>query len=1027
MVVLVPGGPYADEVEQRRRIRYAVLAGFQSTRMKPVDSQHINCLKREVVAGEQPQEMPYELFLPDPLADADTGKQLAYPRIPTLVIWLKEEALGKRPLQALDGLRSHLSGQAAGQLVEGPLKVIGPSTSTTLSRMYQEAPNAAVEVYSPLVTVESRRLANPQDRDGQSSNIVRTTSDDGVLTALLLDELARRNVDVVRAVACEKDMPRTVGNNCDDASAPLTGRVALISEWDSFYARALTETFKAAVVEKVDNAPLARQKVDDWVLSFSYLRGLDGRLSDQAKSDDKKIDNNKKSGDPLDLSPLETPDGNSQLDYLRRLADHIASQDQAYRRAGEPGIEAIGVLGTDAYDKLLALQALKGRLPDKVYFSTNLDARMLQRGQAQITRNLVLAAPYGLTLTRALQQDVPPFRDSAQSATFVAVLTALSGREFGVKKAAFDAGSSLLSPGIYEVGISGFIPLGRGPAVAGSLSCEVPDKLKHEDPDAIRSTPDILGLPQLQDQPPPVYPEMTDAGRAVLDGILDYMRAPWLAGLLLGLSLVVGFWWTERQAAEKVAPAWVCRVPFGLYVAAALCLVPAKWHWEVAFLWLTFLLIMLGVLASRLLDIERRRQHDKSTEIETAELLDSPVYYILPPFVILVLALLLGYQMRRCLTDNGAGEPMFLFEGISVWPSVALRCLAIVISLSALAWGWRRLRINAREIQRDFCLPPYRYGLWHQLCVEWCGGRGEPLRARLGSFGFFLFRIFVPLAPVVLSDREMQADHGQGGHKTIWITRLWDEHCLCGSFGARLLRAALATWVFVTCTSVLYAFWPMNILPIRGHSSEDFAMRIIVASYFAFYLLVFWVVDANFLLVRFINRLVPIQAIWPAELSARHQKIFGIDRHICIDDWVDMVLIAQRSSAVNRLIYAPTVVLLIMIASRSSLFDAWPTPPSTIFIILLTAAILFISALWLRRAAEKARGIALGRLDAYLLEEPSQGAHYEKFKLIRERIVALNTGAFSRYSEEPLVRALLLSLTGIGGSVVVDALNFAKF
>ncbi|MNP30700.1 hypothetical protein D3C76_1237840 [compost metagenome] len=142
---------------------------------------------------------------------------------------------------------------------------------------------------------------------------------------------------------------------------------------------------------------------------------------------------------------------------------------------------------------------------------------------------------------------------------------------------------------------------------------------------------------------------------------------------------------------------------------------------------------------------------------------------------------------------------------------------------------------------------------------------------------------------------------------------------------------------------------------------------------------------------------------------------------------MDLQLIAKRTSAVSRLIYAPTVVMLILIASRSSYFDNWPTPPSITFTFLLTALILLVSALSLRRAAEKARTAALQRIDAYLLETPADTRYYDKFRMIRERIATLNTGSFSRYSEEPLVRALLLSLTGIGGSALVDALNYSKF
>lgn len=189
----------------------------------------------------------------------------------------------------------------------------------------------------------------------------------------------------------------------------------------------------------------------------------------------------------------------------------------------------------------------------------------------------------------------------------------------------------------------------------------------------------------------------------------------------------------------------------------------------------------------------------------------------------------------------------------------------------------------------------------------------------------------------------------------------------------------------------------------------------------------FWVVDANLLLTRFIRNLSTHYAIWPKVLRKEHWRVFGMPLHPCIDDWMDMQLIAKRTATVNRLIYAPTVVMLILIASRNSVFDNWPTPPSLIISFLLTTLILLASALSLRRAAEKARGAALQRLDNYRLETPEDAPIYKKLELIRARIVALNTGAFSSYAQEPLVRALLLSLTGVGGSLIVDALNYAKF
>lgn len=1073
MVALVEGGPYADEVELRRRTRYAILAGFKNAHMVPADEQHVRCLtiKNENLSYQNPTkeiEIPYETFIAnpfDPPKDAD-GKHKPHAR--TILFWIKQDYLGQSPLSSLASLHNILSkklNSQNGDLIatnfqpdNGVLKVIGPSDSKVLRDIYREDfdyrysgnPAPSVEIYSPLATADKEMLTYGFDE--QSTSIVgiaqknlagsahkekirllRTISDDGTLTRLLLDELKRRAIDPVYAVQCRNGAPVRRGVSCDRSGRQLrSNRVALISEWDSFYTRALTESFKSVVAERAGIAAQERAVIDNWVLRFSYLRGLDGRLPEETADGGKAASQgSSKDSNQLDASPPERSDGNSQLDYLRRLADHIALQDEAYRRAGEPGIGAIGVLGTDAYDKLLVLQALKNRMPNKLFFSTDLDARMLQKGQAQTARNLVLASPYGLTLTSALQQDVPPFRDSLQSAVFVAVLAAQAPQTFEAKRQRFDYSTSgLLSPGIYEVGISGFIPLASSPVDVCEAFAAVQARAGDDTNAGARK--EIMRLYCLQDQPLSPYPEPTDAQRKTLDRFMSTWLAGPLSLILLVLAIFFGWWWTANPAtANKTLPAWVRNLPLTLYLGAALSAWATTWNWRVEFMWATFLLLLLGIICSQL----NRHLHQHATreagaaDMTSRRVFDSTAYYILLPMVVFILVVLWAYQKRQILTENGLGEPMLLFEGISAWPTMALRLLAVLISISALAWGWRCLRINRDEIELSHRLTTVDPSLWTQFPRFTDPTGRRPFNQWLNELGHYLFKIIFPLSSTSMawvkahevSDRSGEMD----GRPVIDFDRFWTEHCVCGSFGARMLRAGLATWIFVVATSVLYVLWPFEGAPIRG----EWPMLKLgwIVPTLAFQLLVFWVVDANRLLVRFIRQLSDHHAIWPSSLQKEHERIFGKLKHPCIDEWVDLTLIAKRSSAVNRLIYAPTVVLLILIASRSSVFDNWPTPPGLVINYALTALILLLSALSLRRAAEKARVAALQRLDAHLLETPSGESGYDKFRMIRERIAALSTGAFSRYAEEPLVRALLLSLTGLGGSAIVDALNFAKF
>ncbi|WP_160287814.1 hypothetical protein [Pseudomonas knackmussii] len=1084
MLAVIEGGPYADEVELRRRTRYAILAGFKNSHRVPDDEQHMRCFKTPVLstpAKDQP-ELPYEELVANPLDPPRDAEHQAQPEARTLLFWVKDDYLMDHPLMRLSELRKQLAPMVGRSETDDTfvLKVLGPSRSTLLREMYrdEQAGNATstVEIYSPMATAEKKMLTcgMPGDRTATPGSncyvagekpatpqkpmkLLRTVADDGWLASMLLDELMLRRVDPVKGMQCMRGMAQRVGNDCAATDVwPRYGRIALISEWDSFYSRALAESFKAKVAERARLEPGNRDMVDDWVLRFSYLRGVDGRLPDQAaKSDPSAAPKDAK--DPLsDRSPLERSDGDSQLDYLRRLADRIAELDDSYQQGGDSGIAAIGVLGTDAYDKLLVLQALKARLPNKLYFSTDLDARMLQRGQAETTRNLVLASPFGLSLTRALQQDVPPFRDSLQSAVFVAVLAAQSPRDFAFKQAKFDPdGDSLLAPGIYEIGISGFIPLASEQRGDRGRFCVTPRTQRSWAAGRPAMTQDIMTLSCLQDPPPPPYPQITEALRGKLDGVLAMWQGDWLIVLVSALLLFLGWWWVDDRQAPATQqgelPLWVRRLPLAFYVVAGLFAWVSALLWRVQLIWGTFVLIVLGVLAAQLIrrnrELQRCRQQEEGAETKQEmalppSLFDSSAYYLVLPAVVFVLALLWGYQSRRALTEYGLGEPMFLFEGISAWPTIALRLLALLISISALAWGWRCLRLNRQQIEREFSLQVKPATLMGRF-PRWRGlAPAEKDQAATGSaakpagenswareLGNYLALILFPLSR---NSVEKMADAGcdvpyagSDGRPKLDIAAFWQEHCLGGAFGARLLRAILATWTFALLSGVLYVLWPMDASPVRGDLLWGKAIWMLPT--LAFQLLVFWVVDANFLLIRFIRQLIGHHGIWPKKLRDEHRAMFGIDQHACIDDWVDVTLIAQRTAAVSRLIYAPTLVLLILIVSRSSLFDNWPTPPGLVISFGITGLILFCSALSLRRAAEKARALALQHIDAQLLKQNGSEPLYAKLPLIRERIVNLKTGAFSRYTEEPLVRALLLSLTGLGGTAIIDVLNLAKF
>ena len=91
--------------------------------------------------------------------------------------------------------------------------------------------------------------------------------------------------------------------------------MALISEWDTFYGRALPLSF-AREVSGWDLDRLSHEYPDN-IHAFHYLRGIDGMLpgasaQEPGVTSTKKVDTKGR--------PRETIEGLNQADYLRRLA-----------------------------------------------------------------------------------------------------------------------------------------------------------------------------------------------------------------------------------------------------------------------------------------------------------------------------------------------------------------------------------------------------------------------------------------------------------------------------------------------------------------------------------------------------------------------------------------------------------------------------------------------------------------------------------------------------------------------------------
>ncbi|MDT3776371.1 hypothetical protein PJI16_02200 [Nitrospira sp. MA-1] len=511
LIVVTEGTPFASGTEYRLRHRYAVVSALGEAGYIPEEGEFFRYFgwDRTKLKGNDTcwdescpaLDVPLEWFKPQ-----DKQKNNV------LVLWVKDQDLEKKPLASLEGLVAFVKNpepdfrkNQQGKHSPDPtmsFTVLGPFHSGTLRAMIGEV-------------LAKRSQEPPSTSPTEGSHAIEylsfsATASDAVLfegfplgreecvsEATCWEYMRSLNFDVHRVIGTDEELARTLVEELTKRRVDLQNghdHIALIGEWDTLYGRKLPLTFLEVtkttpdldLISKIEN--LGDVDWPDWAHRFSYLRGIDGELPQNMNgSDGNSKGDGTDSGNFLNFRNrgLERPEGPSQFDYLRRLALQIKVEDQKIRErcmdnVGEgswpicPGFKAMGILAGDVYDKLLLLQALRKEFPGVIFFTTDLDTRLLHPAQYQWTRNLLIASHFGLRLHPQIQGSIPPFRDAYQTSLFLSTLLALdpvtvcrtasSFFSHGTCDDSPDTHSYKRTPRVFEVGLTGAYDLSADPS-----------------------------------------------------------------------------------------------------------------------------------------------------------------------------------------------------------------------------------------------------------------------------------------------------------------------------------------------------------------------------------------------------------------------------------------------------------------------------------------------------------------------------------------------------------------------------------
>lgn len=928
MPVTVFGGPFGEYAEVRRRTRYAVVSALLRSGFEADDNENIGYIEPDQPKSDEsprlPKRIPFEWFERKPKKPlvSNTGSRCEKTKVESvLVLWLDEDTLAPYPIKNLSAVIKAIIPDNAKHLDR--TRLIGPAGSTLLKSMIDELakfrpdgkhdspwfPPFPLEIYAWGATSSNTDLAKDTDIPALFAKhritLLRPIPDDHKLIDRLSAELELRGVCLA------------------------TDYIALVSESETFYGAALTDYLIGKKRTADPKASTCAGTSSNNIINFNYLRGLDGETARSAVAKD-----NKRNGDK-DAKRADTTEsaGLAQLDYVRRIATTIRERHDTLRAQGsKSGIKAIGIFGTDFYDKSLLLQALKKEMPQALFFTTDLDARMTDANQSKWSRNLVVVSGFGQELRPELQGPTAPFRDNYQTAAYFSTLLAANVRQAppGAPAGANPDMTQWLHDKLearsYEVGRRELFDFGSEKIVSSNDSCELQSLLQ------CRS----------------LSPEASDPAR--WSG--RYLHV--LAIFFLATALILTTsWWIRRT------------------VLVTLSALHLRWMRAIAF-------ACAGLLAG---------------------------------------AVVLAWH------DGAKGEPFRWAEGISVWPTLMLRFVAILLMIYFFFNLWQEGKQKLGEVLARFfpgadLLPPGGSKTFRAILQEIKQTFQKSLHGEHIGFSWSIYRW------IRASEKSVDAPNEKVDGRV--IVR---QYLALAGIRQRLLRIIPTTFLYISLGISLIWLWDFPNAPVRGQAAMVVHYTSLVIFVLLYSLLLFCVIDAVKLFEALIRNLMGAETKYPESTNNAFVKKLGMDDNLVsryADDWIDIQFIAERTESTARLVYYPFIILAIGLVSRSQIFDNWHTPASLGIIFLIGAVYAAYSAYSLRKTAENAREEALSRMTQKLIAARGDTAVSDRtlkqLELMFEDIKNERRGAFLPLSQQPFWKALLLPLSGFGGVEILQYL-----
>lgn len=370
------------------------------------------------------------------------------------------------------------------------------------------------------------------------------------------------------------------------------------------------------------------------------------------------------------------------------------------------------------------------------------------------------------------------------------------------------------------------------------------------------------------------------------------------------------------------------------------------------------------------------------------------IWFVVGLVVFFAIAVSLNYRL----------EPLSFTNGISMWPSIMMKVMAILLSVYFFYRINNKLSVRHEDTEKNYLQP------------EDVVNEGNENPNCSGAVSIWIDRWRMD------SFKDKQS---------IQFSTLWNEYQCWGARKLTIERVSIALIITVLlCAAIIStSFNDVTFHHIRGQSNYEINLWWFGLAVLSYVLLILYVAERVHLSSHFIKLLAnpKIEIDWPEAIRKTYRNKYGLPEGV-VRYRILLDFINDHCYAPNKFIYYPFFCLFLIVMSHNYYFENWPTTPFVLAVYAFFALLTLISAIRLRAAALYAREQILDKLENNSAGAPVNATwhrHRDNVVKLQSLITGIRDfkeGIYRPLAYHPMVLNLLVPFSSIGGIYLIEYL-----